>query len=435
MSEQKIRGPLHGINSHCKVCGDRASGKHYGVPSCDGCRGFFKRSIRRRNLEYTCKEGGKCIVDVSRRNQCQACRFAKCIAANMRPEAVQHERAPRSCVPNSHLAGGLGAVHRAFSPIQHMPFPHHQYHNGLILPMPLHMSSAFSTLDSQLPRHYPHLSAFDSLHFATSNGGLLSTSLPPPPPPPLISANTTLQTKSVLDANPYLNRYVSSKNESELSPRRPSPFTVPLLLKSTKDITGKEDEVSSSEEILPATTSSVPITQEVIFESAAKLLFLAVRWAKTIPSFAQLNVNDQNLLLEESWAELFVIMSAQYGLPIQNLMIPSNEMVIHKLYKAIHQILLLRLNHTEIACLKTLILFRPDCVGLTSTYEIAILQDESLKLLSESCGGGATRMGHILLTLPYIRSAADRKVIQELLFKKTVGEVAIEKLLCELIRN
>lgn len=41
---------------------------------------------RLRNLEYTCKEGGKCIVDVSRRNQCQACRFAKCLEANMRRE-------------------------------------------------------------------------------------------------------------------------------------------------------------------------------------------------------------------------------------------------------------------------------------------------------------------------------------------------------------
>lgn len=68
----------------CKVCRDHSSGKHYGIFACDGCAGFFKRSIR-RNRQYVCKaksEGG-CIVDKTHRNQCRACRLAKCIQAGM----------------------------------------------------------------------------------------------------------------------------------------------------------------------------------------------------------------------------------------------------------------------------------------------------------------------------------------------------------------
>lgn len=73
----------------CKVCGDRASGKHYGVISCDGCRGFFKRAIRKKmGRLYRCKDNNSCIVDVSRRNQCQACRYRRCMEVKMNPNGI-----------------------------------------------------------------------------------------------------------------------------------------------------------------------------------------------------------------------------------------------------------------------------------------------------------------------------------------------------------
>lgn len=104
-----------------------------------------------------------------------------------------------------------------------------------------------------------------------------------------------------------------------------------------------------------------------------------------------------------------------------------------KLQAAINQLSNARLDATEVACLKALILYRPDCVRLQSVTEVAVLQSQTVAELLDKCGGN--RMGVVLLTLPCIKIAADRRVLQDLLFRKTVGEVAIERLLGDLMRN
>merc|ERR1711935_779597 len=89
--------PFTGFNQKnvCQVCGDKASGKHYGLYSCEGCKGFFKRTVR-KELTYSCRDHKqfKCVIDKRQRNRCQYCRYQKCIRMGMKREAVQGETQP-----------------------------------------------------------------------------------------------------------------------------------------------------------------------------------------------------------------------------------------------------------------------------------------------------------------------------------------------------
>uniref|UniRef100_A0A8C5T9A7 Estrogen receptor n=1 Tax=Malurus cyaneus samueli TaxID=2593467 RepID=A0A8C5T9A7_9PASS len=67
---------------YCAVCNDYASGYHYGVWSCEGCKAFFKRSIQGHN-DYMCPATNQCTIDKNRRKSCQACRLRKCYEVGM----------------------------------------------------------------------------------------------------------------------------------------------------------------------------------------------------------------------------------------------------------------------------------------------------------------------------------------------------------------
>ena len=66
--------PLANSKHLCSICEDKASGKHYGVYSCEGCKGFFKRTVR-KELTYACRENRNCTIDKRQRNRCQYCRY------------------------------------------------------------------------------------------------------------------------------------------------------------------------------------------------------------------------------------------------------------------------------------------------------------------------------------------------------------------------
>jgi hypothetical protein len=74
------------IFGKCKVCNDEATGVHYGVSTCEGCKGFFKRTTLRTE-EYFCRYENSCIITPQTRNRCKYCRFLKCLESGMSTES------------------------------------------------------------------------------------------------------------------------------------------------------------------------------------------------------------------------------------------------------------------------------------------------------------------------------------------------------------
>jgi hypothetical protein len=75
----------------CPICGDRVSGYHYGLLTCESCKGFFKRTVQNKK-QYQCTAEQNCVVDKTCRKRCPHCRFQKCITRGMKVEAVREDR-------------------------------------------------------------------------------------------------------------------------------------------------------------------------------------------------------------------------------------------------------------------------------------------------------------------------------------------------------
>uniref|UniRef100_M4A0D7 Hepatocyte nuclear factor 4-beta-like n=1 Tax=Xiphophorus maculatus TaxID=8083 RepID=M4A0D7_XIPMA len=308
----------YGGGSHCFICADRATGKHYGASSCDGCKGFFRRSIR-SNQTYNCRFNRQCVVDKDKRNQCRYCRLRKCFKAGMRKEAVQNER---DCI-NPHRVKGQ--------------------------------------------------------------------------PVGTLSINVLLQA---------------------------------------------ENSVQQSHDISTKKTACVGD----VFESMKQQLLLLVEWAKHIPEFCSLHIDDRVTLLRTHSAEHLILGAARRSLPYNDVILLGNDFVIplrgaelevsrvairiqEELVKPLRE---LDITDKEFACLRSIVFFAPDCPGLENSQVIRYLRLQAHVLLEEATCDQRGRLGELLLILPALQSVS-WQMVETLHLAKLLGEARLDSLLQEML--
>ncbi|XP_025115009.1 hepatocyte nuclear factor 4-gamma-like isoform X3 [Pomacea canaliculata] len=320
------------LSQFCAICGDRATGKHYGAASCDGCKGFFRRSVRKNHV-YTCRFSRNCVVDKDKRNQCRYCRLRKCFRAGMKKEAVQNERDRISVRRTS-------------------------YEQDL------------------------------------NQSGSLSVS-------------------TLLNAE-MLSRQIA-----------------PQL--SLADISSKK--LASLDDVC---------------ESMKHQLLILVEWAKYIPCFCELPLDDQVALLRAHAGEHLLLGVAKRSLSLNDVLLLGNNSLITRhstdadigrisariLDELVQPLREVNIDETEYACMKAIVFFDPVARGLSDPqriksirYQVQVNLEDYINDRQYDTRG---RFGEILLMLPSLQSIT-WQMIEQIQFAKLFGMAKIDNLLQEML--
>ncbi|XP_061744507.1 retinoic acid receptor RXR-gamma-B isoform X3 [Nerophis ophidion] len=324
-----------GMSKHiCAICGDRSSGKHYGVYSCEGCKGFFKRTVR-KDLTYTCRDSKECLIDKRQRNRCQYCRYQKCLAMGMKREAVQEER--------------QRGKERGESEVE-------------------------------------------------STGAF----------------NEDMPVDKILDA------------ELAVEP--------------------KTETYSDSS---PGNSTNDPVTN--ICQAADKQLFTLVEWAKRIPHFSELPLDDQVILLRAGWNELLIASFSHRSVTVKDGILLATGLHVHRssahsagvgsifdrvLTELVSKMKDMQMDKTELGCLRAIVLFNPDAKGLSNPMEVEGLREKVYASLEsytkQKYPDQPGRFAKLLLRLPALRSIG-LKCLEHLFFFKLIGDTPIDTFLMEML--
>jgi len=340
-SQGSIKDEDDGPKRSCLVCGDVASGFHYGVSSCEACKAFFKRTIQ-GNIDYTCPVANTCEINKRRRKACQACRYQKCLRQGMLKEGVRLDR----------VRGGR-----------------------------------------QKYRRYP---------LDTPHGSVQS------------SRKVTLEENKVLES---------------LSQCEPDQL------------------VSLADPSLPPSALKTVSTLSDIYD---RELVGTIGWAKQVPGFTDLTLNDQMKLLQSSWTEVLTLTLVYRSLPkLGKLNFATDfslnemeatecglEIFFEKCMLIVERLDRLGITREEFLILKALVIANSDC-QLEEFSGVGQLRENLLSSLQDAvifirCGDAHLHLQSLLLVLPSLRDA-DTVLRAFWSQVKQDGQVPMNKLLIEML--
>ncbi|KAG8200425.1 hypothetical protein JTE90_000508 [Oedothorax gibbosus] len=383
--QQLLSGP-------CPICGDRISGFHYGIFSCESCKGFFKRTVQNKK-NYVCLRGANCHVSISTRKKCPACRFNKCLRMGMKLEAIREDR----------TRGGRSTYQCSYSlpstPLgdDRVPF-----------------SGDISISPSSLPSDCHTKPDISSSRSSKESAGANSPDEQNQPIVPHLIQDIL----SVEHLWHYTDREPSRSANQQ-------PLKIP---------DGDQDFLSN------------------LCNIADNRLYKIVKWCKSLPLFREIGMDDQIALLINSWCELLLLSCCYRSMPTPNEIRISHEKsvtlsqaqamglspVIDRMFNLTEHLRRLQVDQYEYVSLKVIILLTSDAHGLKEPVKVRACQKEVLEALQNYTASHyphqPSKFGELLLRLPELERACQVGK-DSLTTKQRTGDMPSFNLLMELLRG
>ncbi|XP_051003458.1 nuclear receptor subfamily 5 group A member 2 isoform X1 [Acomys russatus] len=450
----------------CPVCGDKVSGYHYGLLTCESCKGFFKRTVQ-NNKRYTCIENQNCQIDKTQRKRCPYCRFQKCLSVGMKLEAVRADR----------MRGGRNK----FGPMYKRDRALKQQKKALIRANGLKLE-AMSQVIQAMPSDL-NISAIQNIHSASKGLPLNHAALPPTDydRSPFVTSPISMTMPphgSLQGYQPYghfPNRAIkseypdpySSSPESMLSYsymdgyQTSSPAGIPQLILELLKYEPDEPQFQVKmmnflqEEQANRSHREKLSVFGLMCKVADQTLFSIVEWARGSVFFRELKVDDQMKLLQNCWSELLILdhiyrqvvygkegsiflvtgqhldystIASQAGSTLHNLICHAQELAV--------RLRSLQFDQREFVCLKFLVLFSLDVKNLENSQIVEGVQEQVNAALLDytMCNypQQTEKFGQLLLRLPEIR-AISLQAEEYLYHKHLNGDVPYNNLLIEML--